>query len=89
VDTSSTSSGTIPRGTFQNLCITADAANNSIVVYSNQEDYRVVERALRDIDIVPCDRTVWRRARTLNALLREIPAPAGLRRGWIDGMACR
>ena len=30
--------------------ITADAANNSIVVYSNQEDYRVVERALRDID---------------------------------------
>ena len=30
--------------------ITADAANNSVVVYSNQEDYRVVERALRDID---------------------------------------
>jgi general secretion pathway protein D len=40
----------LPRGTFQNLRITADAANNSIVVYSNQEDYRVVERALRDID---------------------------------------
>jgi general secretion pathway protein D len=35
---------------FQNVRITADAANNSIVVYSNQEDYRVVERALRDID---------------------------------------
>lgn len=49
-DTSGTSSGTIPRGTFQNLRITADAANNAIVVYSNQEDYRVVERALRDID---------------------------------------
>jgi general secretion pathway protein D len=30
--------------------ITADVANNSIVVYSNQEDYRVVERAIRDID---------------------------------------
>src|SRR3954454_13718065 len=30
--------------------ITSDAANNSIVVYSNQEDYRVVERAIRDID---------------------------------------
>ena len=30
--------------------ITADAANNSVVVYSNQEDYRVVERAIRDID---------------------------------------
>jgi general secretion pathway protein D len=42
--------GSLPRGTFQNLRITADAANNSIVVYSNQEDYRVVERALRDID---------------------------------------
>lgn len=50
VDASGGSSGNIPRGTFQNLRITADAANNSIVVYSNQEDYRVVERALRDID---------------------------------------
>ncbi len=38
------------RGTFQNLRITADAANNAVVVYSNQEDYRVVERAIRDID---------------------------------------
>lgn len=50
VDASGGPSGNIPRGTFQNLRITADAANNSIVVYSNQEDYRVVERALRDID---------------------------------------
>ena len=49
-DASGTSSGTIPRGTFQNLRISADAGNNAIVVYSNQEDYRVVERALRDID---------------------------------------
>jgi general secretion pathway protein D len=49
-DSSGSSSGSIPRGTFQNLRITADAANNSIVVYSNQEDYRVVERAIRDID---------------------------------------
>jgi general secretion pathway protein D len=48
--TTGTSGGNLPRGTFQNLRITADAANNSIVVYSNQEDYRVVERALRDID---------------------------------------
>jgi general secretion pathway protein D len=46
----SSGGGNLPRGTFQNLRITADAANNSIVVYSNQEDYRVVERALRDID---------------------------------------
>jgi general secretion pathway protein D len=48
--TSSSSGGTLPRGQFQNIRITADAANNSIVIYSNQEDYRVVERALRDID---------------------------------------
>jgi general secretion pathway protein D len=48
--TSATSGGGAPRGAFQNVRITADAANNSIVVYSNQEDYRVVERALRDID---------------------------------------
>jgi general secretion pathway protein D len=48
--TTGTAGGNLPRGTFQNLRITADAANNSIVVYSNQEDYRVVERALRDID---------------------------------------
>jgi general secretion pathway protein D len=38
------------RGPFQNVRITADTSNNAIVVYSNQEDYRVVERALRDID---------------------------------------
>jgi general secretion pathway protein D len=47
---SAASGGNVPRGTFQNMRITADAANNSIVVYSNQEDYRVVERAIRDID---------------------------------------
>ena len=38
------------RAVLQNVRITADAANNSILVYSNQEDYRVVERALRDLD---------------------------------------
>jgi len=35
---SAASGGNVPRGTFQNMRITADAANNSIVVYSNQED---------------------------------------------------
>ena len=35
---------------FQNVRITPDTADNSIVVYSNQEDYRVIERALREID---------------------------------------
>jgi general secretion pathway protein D len=49
-NSSATSGGNVPRGTFQNLRITADAANNAVVVYSNQEDYRVVERAIRDID---------------------------------------
>jgi general secretion pathway protein D len=47
---SSAAGGNVPRGRFQNMRITADSANNSIVVYSNQEDYRVVERAMRDID---------------------------------------
>jgi general secretion pathway protein D len=46
----SPSGGSAPRGTFQGVRITADVANNAIVVYSNQEDYRVVERALRDLD---------------------------------------
>ena len=30
--------------------ITADNANNAIVVYSTQDEYRVVERAIRDLD---------------------------------------
>lgn len=47
---SSTSGGNPQRGTFQNLRITADSVNNAVVVYSNQEDYRIVERALRDLD---------------------------------------
>jgi general secretion pathway protein D len=47
---SAASGGNPQHGTFQNLRITADAANNAVVVYSNQEDYRIVERALRDLD---------------------------------------
>jgi general secretion pathway protein D len=35
------------RGVFQNVRITPDNADNSIVVYSNQEDYRIIERSLR------------------------------------------
>ena len=38
------------RGVFQNVRITPDTADNSIVVYSNQEDYRAIERSLREID---------------------------------------
>jgi general secretion pathway protein D len=43
-------SGNLPKGLFQNVRITADTVNNAIVVYSNQEDYRTIERALRDFD---------------------------------------
>jgi general secretion pathway protein D len=43
-------SGGLPRGVFQNVRITADTINNSVVIYSNQEDYRVIERAVRDFD---------------------------------------
>jgi general secretion pathway protein D len=38
------------KGAFQNVRITADTANNSIVVYANQEDHRVIERAVHDFD---------------------------------------
>ena len=38
------------RGVFQNVRITPDTADNSIVVYSNQEDYRIIERSLHQLD---------------------------------------
>ncbi|BBU63766.1 type II secretion system protein GspD (plasmid) [Methylosinus sp. C49] len=44
------SPGSLPRGVFQNVRITADSSNNSIIVYSNQDDYRVIERSLRELD---------------------------------------
>lgn len=44
------SSGGLPKGVFANVRITADSNNNSIIVYSNQEDYRVIERSLRELD---------------------------------------
>ena len=34
----------------QTVRISADNSNNSVVIYSNQEDYRVIERALQEID---------------------------------------
>jgi general secretion pathway protein D len=43
-------SGNIGHGLFQNVRVTADTVNNSIVIYSNQEDFRIIERALRDFD---------------------------------------
>jgi general secretion pathway protein D len=43
--------GNAPRsGVFKNVRITADTVNNAVLVYSNQEDYRVIERTLRDVD---------------------------------------
>lgn len=42
--------GSMPRGIFQNVRITANPSDNSIVIYSNQEDYRIIERALQAID---------------------------------------
>jgi general secretion pathway protein D len=38
------------QGPFQGIRITADSLNNSVVIYSNQEDYRTIERALHSID---------------------------------------
>jgi general secretion pathway protein D len=40
----------LPKGVFQNVRITADNANNSVVIYSTQEDYKVIERSLRELD---------------------------------------
>jgi general secretion pathway protein D len=45
-----TGPGAMPRGLFQNVRITADTTTNAIMVYSNQEDYRVIERALESLD---------------------------------------
>jgi len=42
--------GSLPRGVFQSVRITADSGNNSIVVYSNEEDYKVIERSIRTLD---------------------------------------
>ena len=38
------------RGVLGNVRISPDTVNNAILVYSTQEQYRVVERALRDVD---------------------------------------
>ncbi len=38
------------KGPFQNIRITADTVNNAIVVYANQEDHRIIERAVNDFD---------------------------------------
>jgi general secretion pathway protein D len=45
-----TSGGNELRGVLKNVRITADTVNNAVLVYSNQEDYHVIERALHDVD---------------------------------------
>lgn len=45
-----TGSSAMPRGLFQNVRISADPSTNAIMIYSNQEDYRVIERALESLD---------------------------------------
>jgi general secretion pathway protein D len=45
-----TSGGSETHGVLKNVRITADTVNNAVLVYSNQEDYRVIERALHDVD---------------------------------------
>ncbi len=49
-DSDTGSGGSLPKGVFQNVRITADTSNNSVVIYSNQEDYAVIERSLRELD---------------------------------------
>lgn len=39
-------------GLFQNVRITADDSNNSLIIYSNQEEYNLIESALRKVDRV-------------------------------------
>jgi general secretion pathway protein D len=52
-DGSGASGGTSSRGLFQNVRISADSSNNSIVIYSNQDDYRLIENAVRELDRPP------------------------------------
>jgi general secretion pathway protein D len=49
-DADTRTTGSLPRGVFPNVRITADASNNSIVIYSNQEDYAAIERSMRELD---------------------------------------
>ncbi|MGB9188188.1 MAG: type II secretion system secretin GspD [Methylovirgula sp.] len=50
VTTETQASGSLPHGVFENVRIAADPSDNSIVIYSNLDDYRVIERSLRELD---------------------------------------
>jgi general secretion pathway protein D len=45
--------GNSSRGILQNVRISADSSNNSVVIYSNQDDYRLIEGAVRELDRPP------------------------------------
>jgi general secretion pathway protein D len=45
--------GNSSRNVLQNVRITADATNNSVVIYSNQDDYHLIEAAVRELDRPP------------------------------------
>lgn len=52
-DSSGGAGGSSSRGVFQNVRISADSSNNSIVIYSNEDDYRLIEGAVRELDRPP------------------------------------
>jgi general secretion pathway protein D len=47
------SGGSSSRSVLQNVRISADSSNNSIVIYSNEDDYRLIEDAVRELDRPP------------------------------------
>jgi general secretion pathway protein D len=52
-DDTASPGGSSSRSVLQNVRITADSTNNSVVIYSNQEDYRLIEGAVRELDRPP------------------------------------
>ncbi len=38
---------------FPNVRITADTANNSLLIFANREQYKIVERAIFELDRAP------------------------------------
>jgi len=47
---SSTTSGGSGQAILQGVRITADAVNNSLLIYASQENYRIIEQTLRQVD---------------------------------------
>ncbi|MEW6436917.1 MAG: type II secretion system secretin GspD [Pseudomonadota bacterium] len=45
-----TPSGDLPKGVFQNVRIVPDTSDNSIIIYSNEDDYQAIERSIHSLD---------------------------------------